>query len=312
MVTMETGYEYERKFYEELKVAVENDLKDIIENLEVKIIERGEFEKTDFSLCLAVFAGTAVGIRVKIENYYDPEKAFDYSKLLTDIVAGLLYAQNEIGITEPEMELDRSKIIINLVNENRYNLMNCPHRDFCGDIKIMYRSLTKVGDDKQVFSSVIDNKTAKALGFADEEELYSLALENTKQRFPARLDDFMDVIKEQVGEERGEREDDEELYGAHFFLQTGTACGAASILYPDTMDMLRETFKEDFYVLPFVDTGLLVVPKSKAEDLIFSIPILTTMCKTFFGCYGNNLLSDKMLYCDINSGKFSVIDKGTR
>ena len=74
---MKTGYEYERKFYEELKVAVENDLKDILENLEVKIIERGEFEKTDFSLCLAVFAGTAVGIRVKIENYYVPDKAFD-------------------------------------------------------------------------------------------------------------------------------------------------------------------------------------------------------------------------------------------
>lgn len=306
---METGWKHEREVYEMLKKEVENDLKDVVENFTVKIIERGEVEKTNFKLCLAVFFGSAIGIRVKVENYFNPEKnAIDYTELFNFILSGLQFVQNEIGITESEMALDRSKIVITLVNENKYDLTNCPHRDFCGDIRIMYYSLVKAEYSKAEISVVIDNKMANTLGFANEEELYSFALENTRQRYPARLDDIMDVIKEQVGEERGVKEDDKELYGAHFFLQTGTACGAASILYPDTMDMLRETFKEDFYILPCVDKGLVVVPKSKANDLLIFRPLLSTMCKMYFDCYGNNLLSEKTLYCDINSGEFSVVE----
>jgi hypothetical protein len=306
---METGWKHEREVYEMLKKEVENDLKDVVENFTVKIIERGEVEKTNFKLCLAVFFGSAIGIRVKVENYFNPEKnAIDYTELFNYILSGLQYVQNEIGITESEMALDRSKIVITLVNENKYDLTNCPHRDFCGDIRIMYYSLVKAEYSKAEISVVIDNKMANTLGFANEEELYSFALENTRQRYPARLDDIMDVIKGQVGEERGAKEDDKELYGAHFFLQTGTACGAASILYPETMDMLRKTFKEDFYILPCVDKGLVVVPKSKANDLLIFRPLLSTMCKMYFDCYGNNLLSEKTLYCDINSGEFSVVE----
>ncbi|WP_347007994.1 DUF5688 family protein [Coprococcus eutactus] len=306
---METGWKHEREVYEMLKKEVENDLKDVVENFTVKIIERGEVEKTNFKLCLAVFFGSAIGIRVKVENYFNPEKnAIDYTELFNFILSGLQFVQNEIGITESEMALDRSKIVITLVNENKYDLTNCPHRDFCGDIRIMYYSLVKAEYSKAEISVVIDNKMANTLGFANEEELYSFALENTRQRYPARLDDIMDVIKGQVGEERGAKEDDKELYGAHFFLQTGTACGAASILYPETMDMLRKTFKEDFYILPCVDKGLVVVPKSKANDLLIFRPLLSTMCKMYFDCYGNNLLSEKTLYCDINSGEFSVVE----
>lgn len=306
---METGWKHEREVYEMLKKEVENDLKDVVENFTVKIIERGEVEKTNFKLCLAVFFGSAIGIRVKVENYFNPEKnAIDYTELFNFILSGLQFVQNEIGITESEMALDRSKIVITLVNENKYDLTNCPHRDFCGDIRIMYYSLVKAEYSKAEISVVIDNKMAKTLGFANEEELYSFALENTRQRYPARLDDIMDVIKGQVGEERGAKEDDKELYGAHFFLQTGTACGAASILYPETMDMLRKTFKEDFYILPCVDKGLVVVPKSKANDLLIFRPLLSTMCKMYFDCYGNNLLSEKTLYCDINRGEFSVVE----
>ena len=306
---METGWKHEREVYEMLKKEVENDLKDVVENFTVKIIERGEVEKTNFKLCLAVFFGSAIGIRVKVENYFNPEKnAIDYTELFNFILSGLQFVQNEIGITESEMALDRSKIVITLVNENKYDLTNCPHRDFCGDIRIMYYSLVKAEYSKAEISVVIDNKMANTLGFANEEELYSFALENTRQRYPARLDDIMDVIKGQVGEERGAKEDDKELYGAHVFLQTGTACGAASRLYPETMDMLRKTFKEDFYILPCVDKGLVVVPKSKANDLLIFRPLLSTMCKMYFDCYGNNLLSEKTLYCDINSGEFSVVE----
>lgn len=38
----------EYEFYEELKDAVEKNMRDEIENLRVRIIERREFEKTDF------------------------------------------------------------------------------------------------------------------------------------------------------------------------------------------------------------------------------------------------------------------------
>lgn len=68
MVYMVTEYE----FYEELKDAVENGLRNDIENLSVRIIERREFEKTDFKLCLAVLCGSVVELRVMADEWYDP------------------------------------------------------------------------------------------------------------------------------------------------------------------------------------------------------------------------------------------------
>ena len=76
----------EYDFYEELKDAVVKGLSGEIENLSARIIERREFEKTDFKLCLAVLCGSVVELRVMADEWYDPAaQKFDFSGLILKI-----------------------------------------------------------------------------------------------------------------------------------------------------------------------------------------------------------------------------------
>ena len=96
MVYMVTEYD----FYEELKDAVVKGLSGEIENLSVRIIERREFEKTDFKLCLAMLCGSVVELRVMADEWYDPAaQEFDFSGLILKIRDALDKIYDRYGIT---------------------------------------------------------------------------------------------------------------------------------------------------------------------------------------------------------------------
>lgn len=126
-----TKYSYE--FYEELKDSVEKDMRDEIENLRVKIIERREFEKTDFKLCLAVLCGSVVELRVMADEWYDPAaQKFDFSGLISKIRDALDKIYDRYGIAGSEP----AKFIFNLSNGTQIEIVS-----YCDDIRRMYQSL---------------------------------------------------------------------------------------------------------------------------------------------------------------------------
>ena len=123
----------EYEFYEELKDAVEKDMREEIENLRVKIIERREFEKTDFKLCLAVLCGSVVELRVKADEWYDPAaQRFDFTVLISKIRDALDKIYDRYGITGSEP----GKFIFNLSNGTQIEIVS-----YCDDIRRMYQSL---------------------------------------------------------------------------------------------------------------------------------------------------------------------------
>lgn len=123
----------EYEFYEELKDSVEKDMSDEIENLRVKIIERREFEKTDFKLCLAVLCGSVVELRVMADEWYDPAaQKFDFSGLISKIRDALDKIYDRYGIAGSEP----AKFIFNLSNGTQIEIVS-----YCDDIRRMYQSL---------------------------------------------------------------------------------------------------------------------------------------------------------------------------
>lgn len=123
----------EYEFYEELKDSVEKDMRDEIENLRVKIIERREFEKTDFKLCLAVLCGSVVELRVMADEWYDPAaQKFDFSGLISKIRDALDKIYDRYGIAGSEP----AKFIFNLSNGTQIEIVS-----YCDDIRRMYQSL---------------------------------------------------------------------------------------------------------------------------------------------------------------------------
>lgn len=123
----------EYEFYEELKDSVEKDMRDEIENLRVKIIERREFEKSDFKLCLAVLCGSVVELRVMADEWYDPAaQKFDFSGLISKIRDALDKIYDRYGIAGSEP----AKFIFNLSNGTQIEIVS-----YCDDIRRMYQSL---------------------------------------------------------------------------------------------------------------------------------------------------------------------------
>lgn len=123
----------EYDFYEELKDAVVKGLSGEIENLRVKIIERREFEKTDFKLCLAVLCGSVVELRVMADEWYDPAtQKFDFSGLILKIRDALNKIYDRYGLTGSEP----AKFIFNLSNGTQIEIVS-----YCDDIRRMYQSL---------------------------------------------------------------------------------------------------------------------------------------------------------------------------
>src|SRR5574344_1708700 len=89
----------------------------------------------------------------------------------------------------------RNNIVCQLINteQNKQMLADAPNRQF-QDLSIIYRWVVKV-EDAGVQSTVIHNSLAKQLGFS-EEELFKLAVENTRRIFPPTVKNMNEVIRD--------------------------------------------------------------------------------------------------------------------
>ena len=97
----------------------------------------------------------------------------------------------------PKIELSEAKdnIVFQLVNteQNREMLAGIPHREF-QDLAVIYRWVVKVDADG-IQSTMVRNSLAEQLGL-NEEQLFKLAVENTRRIFPPVVKSMNDVIRE--------------------------------------------------------------------------------------------------------------------
>lgn len=97
----------------------------------------------------------------------------------------------------PKIELSEAKdnIVFQLVNteQNREMLAGIPHREF-QDLAVIYRWVVKVDADG-IQSTMVRNSLAEQLGL-NEEQLFKLAVENTRRIFPPVVKSMNDVICE--------------------------------------------------------------------------------------------------------------------
>ena len=158
----------------------------------------------------------------------------------------------------PKIELSEAKdnIIFQLVNteQNREMLAEVPHREF-HDLTIIYRWVVKV-DVNGIQSTVVRNSLVEQIGL-NEEQLFKLAVENTRRIFPPCVKSMNEVLCEMFVKDGMPREVAEMMIGEmpadkrmYVISNDKGINGAISMLYEDKLHTLAMELDSDLYILP--------------------------------------------------------------
>lgn len=150
----------------------------------------------------------------------------------------------------------RENIVFQLINteQNKELLENVPNRQF-QDLSIIYRWVVNI-DETGIASSVVRNDFAKNLGLS-EDELFKLAVDNTRRLFPPTVKSMNDIITEMFVKDGMPEEIAEMMINEMPNEQTLWVIsnerqlnGAISMLYEDKLQELAQKIDADLYIMP--------------------------------------------------------------
>lgn len=174
-----------------------------------------------------------------------------------DMIADAYKDLEELMPRVEESEM-KENVIMTLVNkeQNKEMLEKIPHRDF-QDLVVVYRWVVDISKEG-IASTIVNNHLMERAGMT-EQDLFQLAVENTKRLLPPRLESMLDVLmgsvpKEVVDMTLAEIDVDEirdtpEM--AMYVLSNSVGVnGAVSMLYEDNLHKLAQKLGSDLYILP--------------------------------------------------------------
>lgn len=262
------------------------------------------------------------------EMYKEFQKCEDLDKVLRKTAVTAYYAMQSINpeITKIDFAQWTNNIVINLVNteENQELLEELPHREVL-DLSVIYRFI--MGQNKSGLATIkVDNGLMDEIGLT-EEELFHLALENTRRMFPI-ITEPLDKIKEQAeaaeseaggtktcgfapnennernpngwsGKELCEKvpEDDpprdQVKNQIQFMTNSLHLHGASSILFEDELHALAEKMESGFYVMPSSVHEVVAVSEKLGQPEVLEMMLREANKQDFVGV---NKLSDRVYY----------------
>ena len=200
-------------------------------------------------------------------------------KILTGPVRGLILAQMAGSMSlgrlvalpdiDFEMSLKKQKdnIVAMLINAeaNKERLKDMPHRMVEGlDLAIVYKIIFKK-DSEGITSSDINNGMMAMLRVT-EDELYTIAMKNTKECYAPDIKSMTETLNEMMKEPQDIVEDIPETL---FILSNETRqFGAISMLYPEVLkEFCEEKMIGGVFVIPssIHEVLLMIADKNKAD-----------------------------------------------
>lgn len=169
--------------------------------------------------------------------------------------------QEQSQIPMFDYENARNNIVFQLINteQNSEMLQNMPHREF-QDLSIIYNWVVDIEADRMQCMKV-NNEMAEMLDIS-EEELFTLAEENTRRILPPCVISINEVLRD-MG-----MLVDEMIPEVSMWVITNDRRveGAASLLYEDKLQELAQEIGTDLYILPSSVHEVLAVPANKGES----------------------------------------------
>ena len=233
--------------YNEFKEKVINEFLDYLPEsfgdcrLEVMRVNKVNIALDGLVICKEDNADFSVAPTIYIDYlYYDYKRKGDFDKVMKNAVNEL---ENAICY-KPKIDKDifenfRDKVVFEVVNYdmNRELLKTSPYRRFL-DLAIIYRLVVNMEED-YVQTAIINNEMLKMLN-TSEEELYGLAMKNTKELFGVSIKPIEEVIF-------GDMVEDSPML---IVTNERGVKGAGVIVYEEILKKIGERLGERFCILP--------------------------------------------------------------
>lgn len=203
--------------------------------------------------------GLRVSPTIYINDMYEEyKKSEDLQDVLVSAAQRMDNAMRGAKEIAPSIDLDTAKdnLVFQLVNteQNKQLLADVPNRAF-QDLSIIYRWVVKIDGDG-IQSTVIHNSLAKQMGLS-EEEMFKLAVDNTRKILPPTVRSMNDVIRDMFMKDGMPSEIADMMIGEIPPEQTMWVIsndrglnGAISMLYEDQLHTLAENLETDLYIMP--------------------------------------------------------------
>lgn len=162
-------------------------------------------------------------------------------------------------VTTPvDFSTAKDNVIFQLINtkQNKEFLSEVPHRDFL-DLSIIYRVVVDISE-KGVSSAIINNSLAT--NFGNEQELFDMAMENTKRLLPPSVKSLGDVFNS-LSLCDDDTDDPFQILQGHYVISNSMGVnGAATILYDDVLSSIADNLDSNLYILPSSIHDVIVLP----------------------------------------------------
>ncbi len=294
---------YYEDFAENIKISVQKIVDERLEEGTVvirNVIKNNSVRRKSLSI-LRKEQNTTPTIYLK--EYYDEYKAGreldDISKEIFEVyLAGLDRFYEKVNVRDfSSFENIKDKIFCKLVNaeKNRLLLKDIPHDIFCDLAKVYY---ILINEDEDGWATALIHNNHLQSWDVDEEEMKSIAFENTIREQPLSIRTMESVIVELVMNdihsgmqlEKNDCSDDdivteETVYDGELYQNTkrivreeiedlkpegyvgmyvvSNSCrnyGAISITYPGALEKIAQKLNSDYYIIPSSIHEVIVVP----------------------------------------------------
>lgn len=224
-------------------------------NMELKVHKVNKINRT--SDCIGIIDDSVSGVNVSpniyINDMYEKYmQCADFEAVMNESVETMVAAMGKVDkVVKLDFTTAKDNIVFQLINteQNKEMLESVPHRGFL-DLSIIYRLLTKL-DNKGIQSAIIINDLAERIGFT-EEQLFKLAIENTRRIFPLTVKTMNDVLREMMPPEMEDLMIEEIPADKMMWVISNNRLfnGASSMLYEDKLHELALELDDDLYILP--------------------------------------------------------------
>ena len=244
--------------------------------------------------------GENVAPNIYLDYYY---MVYRQGRSLDDVLRmiGEEYIRAKDTMDRSDFNIDMDNIyenaVIKLVNYqlNKEKLVNCPYIKYL-DLAITFRFLVKL-DDNGVASALISNKDLIRFDIT-KEELYDIAMENTRRLFPEQIrcmDEFIPNLEQVCLEEDRNK----------LFVLTNEAGvnGATSMLYENVLRDFAKKMNKSLFILPSSIHEVIMIccddmEKERLKSLVKEV--------NKFVVSEVEYLSDNVYFYDLDSDKITI------
>ena len=257
------------------------------------------------------FTGNNLSISpvIYVDNLYELySKDKDIDKVLKNIAEIFINHVNNKEIKNIVGKIDKDMIkknvFIQLINtdKNRDTLKDIPSRKFL-DLSMIYKLKLEISGSG-ITTLTINKHFMKHYGF-DENDLYNIAIRNTKRLFPF----YCRTITETLGDLTDVDMDDLGFNPAYddMLVLSNRQCnlGAHVMLYQDELLSLANKLNSDLYIIPSSIHEILVKPTSSGitpDMLKFTISSVNDECVS-----PNEFLSNNLYLFSKDTGEITIV-----